>query len=292
MAEEETRPPGLSFSHTYLSFRFKDLCIAMWTVPWVGMWTCFLSALSMHGTSLNVTKCNVYNFIPSLSAVTGVSPQCYIWRASVALNGVPRLCVLLGYRSLFRSSLHGAPAPESQIRPPSPHEGTGDTVACAKTDHGKVEKVIDVTCVLGLIEAVAFSGVTFVSNKENYDIHEKFFVTFMTASLLYMLLTLYLMCRTGLKNRSSLYARSFAVKRFLFGFIIMCTCILLIFFYKHRFLCHDLAFSWFSLSEYFVAVSNYGFHVTSVWDFPDYYVSLVGPTMEPMEAENKKQKNA
>ena len=43
----------------------------------------------------------VYNAIPSLSAVTGVSPQRYLWRASIVFHAVPRLLVAVSYRALF-----------------------------------------------------------------------------------------------------------------------------------------------------------------------------------------------
>lgn len=42
---------------------------------------------------------------------------------------------------------------------------------------------------------------------------------------------------------------------------------MIVFFLKHRLLCHDLAFSWFAFCEYLIAFSNMGFHYTTVVDF-------------------------
>lgn len=41
----------------------------------------------------------VYNIIPSISAITGVSPQRYLWRISVAFHVGPRLIIAAVYRA-------------------------------------------------------------------------------------------------------------------------------------------------------------------------------------------------
>jgi hypothetical protein len=63
--------------------------------------------------------------------------------------------------------------------------------------------------------------------------------------------------------------RSLRYKRSFFILSITSTIGLIVFFLKHRLLCHDLAFSWFAFFEYVVAVSNMGFHcATTMIDFP------------------------
>jgi len=63
--------------------------------------------------------------------------------------------------------------------------------------------------------------------------------------------------------------RSLLYKKMFFALSIASTIGLIVFFLKHRFLCHDLAFSWFAFCEYVVAISNMGFHVTTTMvDFP------------------------
>lgn len=110
---------------------------------------------------------------------------------------------------------------------------------------------------------------TYVSNKENYPVHEKVFILFMTSSLSYMLATLKLLKvlqpngpQTPQEDSSLRYKKAF------FALSIASTVGLILFFLKHRFLCHDLAFSWFALCEYIVASANMGFHCTTMLDFP------------------------
>lgn len=63
--------------------------------------------------------------------------------------------------------------------------------------------------------------------------------------------------------------RSLRYKKSFFALSIASTIGLIVFFLKHRFLCHDLAFSWFAFCEYVVAISNMGFHcTTTLIDFP------------------------
>lgn len=63
--------------------------------------------------------------------------------------------------------------------------------------------------------------------------------------------------------------RSLRYKQMFFALSIASTIGLIVFFLKHRLLCHDLAFSWFAFCEYVVAVSNMGFHCTTTMiDFP------------------------
>lgn len=61
---------------------------------------------------------------------------------------------------------------------------------------------------------------------------------------------------------------SLKLKKLLFGISIASTIGLLIFFTKHRFMCHEMAFSWFALCEYFIATANMMFHCTTMKDFP------------------------
>jgi len=70
--------------------------------------------------------------------------------------------------------------------------------------------------------------------------------------------------------------RSLYYKKLFFFVSIASTVGLIVFFLKHRFLCHDLAFSWFALCEYLIAFSNMGFHcTTTMLDFPPHLNLLV-----------------
>lgn len=106
--------------------------------------------------------------------------------------------------------------------------------------------------------------------------HEKVFITFMVCSLLHMLASLrlasyiYPKCAlTGEWTAPEHVRRSMRYKRVLFAMSIVSTVGMVVFFARHRWYCHNMAFSWFALCEYVIACSNLAFHCTSVWDFPD-----------------------
>lgn len=100
--------------------------------------------------------------------------------------------------------------------------------------------------------------------------HEKIFITFMITSLTYMLVSLRLLKvlqPQGPTNEQD--KRSLRYKQMFFALSIVSTIGLIVFFLKHRLLCHDLAFSYFAFCEYLIAVSNMGFHcTTTLIDFP------------------------
>ncbi|KFB38090.1 AGAP000509-PA-like protein [Anopheles sinensis] len=203
----------------------------------------------------------VYNIIPSISAITGVSPQRYLWRVSIALHIGPRFVIAFVYRNWYRAMVDSLSDPEASA---GEHPGTPRRKRARKAC-----RMINVVYWLNLVEISALCGVTYISNKENYPLHEKVFIIFMTTSLSYMLATLKLLKilhpdgpQTPKEESSLRYKQAF------FALSIASTIGLIVFFLKHRFLCQDLAFSWFALCEYIVASANMGFHCTTMLDFP------------------------
>lgn len=63
-------------------------------------------------------------------------------------------------------------------------------------------------------------------------------------------------------------------KKALFAVSIVASVGLVVFFYKHRVYCHDLAFSVFAFCEYVIAIANLAFHCTTVLDFPTQYLMI------------------
>ncbi|MCL4131002.1 UNVERIFIED_CONTAM: hypothetical protein GTU68_063922 [Idotea baltica] len=88
----------------------------------------------------------VYNFLPSISAVTGVSPQRYLWRVCVALHISPRLLVAWVAREYYSSMATRVPAIHRPV-----YEG-----------------LVTLSFCLNLTELATLCGVTYISNKENY----------------------------------------------------------------------------------------------------------------------------
>ncbi|XP_029047014.1 post-GPI attachment to proteins factor 2-like [Osmia lignaria lignaria] len=228
-------------SSIYVAISFKKLCLATVSLPLVTLLVCFITAYIFQQDEIHETHCRVYNVLPSISAITGVSPQRYLWRISIALHIGPRLIIASVYHSYYYQMLKTIEDVPLRI--------TG----C---------RLLNLCYWLNIAEVAALCGVTYISNKENYSVHEKIFIAFMISSLTYMLMVIRL-SRLVTPNAQSLW-----YKQTLFVTSLISTIGLIVFFLKHRLLCHDLAFSWFSLCEYVIASANMGFHVTVVLDFP------------------------
>lgn len=217
----------------------------------------------------------MFNIIPSISAITGISPQRYFWRISVAIHIGPRFGLIACYRSHYKCIV----------------EKIQDEIT-----KKKAQLLASLVFWFHTVELSALCGVTYVSNRENYRmlafiiivtnllfdivyltidslllaaLHEKIFITFMTCSLCHMLATIKLFnLIKPIDQQTPEEQMSIKWKKRLFVLSILSTIGLLIFFFKHRFYCHDMAFSWFALSEYFIACSNMAFHYTTTLDFP------------------------
>ena len=169
-----------------------------------------------------LTSClfQVYNVIPSISAITGVSPQRYLWRICIALHIGPRFAIAAVYRNYYRTL-------NAQYVPAEERPG--------------IQSLIKRVFILHIIEIFALCCVTYVSNRENYPLHEKLFITFMITSLFHMLLTIRLVQKIRVHRPiTEASENSLWWKKALFTASLVSTAGLIIFFLKHRLLCHDL----------------------------------------------------
>ncbi|XP_017869009.1 PREDICTED: post-GPI attachment to proteins factor 2-like [Drosophila arizonae] len=255
--EQKLQPPDEQPIAIHYLASFHEICVVTALLPLVTLFTCFVTAYVFQYDDVHETHCRVYNIIPSISAITGVSPQRYFWRFSIALHIGPRIPIAFVYKNYYRAQL-------TRLAP--------SLVA-------KTSWLITLILVLNCIEIAALGGVTYISNRENYPVHERIFITFMVCSLCYMLATIKL--NSILNARQTLNAQqlqSIKWKKILFAASMLSTIGLLVFFAKHRFYCHDLAFSWFAFFEYLIAIANMLFHFTIIWDFPSQYMLIVqGP---------------
>ncbi|KAK8734444.1 hypothetical protein OTU49_005808 [Cherax quadricarinatus] len=232
--------------------RWRLMSQILLALPVVGMFICLITSVIFHSDHINNTICKVYNFLPSISAVTGVSPQRYLWRVAVALHISPRLLVAWVARAYYTSlAAHVPPA-----RRPA------------------YLALVAAAFYLNLTELATLCGVTYISNKENYPVHEKLFTLFMLVSLVYMLCVIRVV-RAVRHTLSPRLLRSFAQKKWLFGIKLASTGGLLFFFWRHRVHCQPMAFSWFSLCEYVIATCNMLYHVSVALDFSDEHL-IVG----------------
>ncbi|XP_039453443.1 post-GPI attachment to proteins factor 2-like [Culex pipiens pallens] len=232
----------------HLIVSFRDICVFTLVLPLGTLFVCFVTAYVFQPEEIHETHCRVYNIIPSISAITGVSPQRYLWRISIALHIGPRFVIAFVYKNYYRALINELLDPLS-IK--------------------KASRLLKIVYCLNMVEICALLGVTYISNKENYPLHEKVFIIFMISSLSYMLATLKLLKVLQPNGPQTAHEESaLRYKRAFFALSIASTVGLILFFMKHRFLCHDLAFSWFALCEYIVASANMGFHCTTMLDFP------------------------
>ncbi|ENN79315.1 hypothetical protein D910_03809 [Dendroctonus ponderosae] len=190
----------------------------------------------------------VFNIVPSISAVTGISPQRYIWRISAALHIGPRVIISAVYNAYQLSMIN--PLADLEVK-------------------SRAQLWLNTAYLLNLIEAGALCGVSYISNRDNYPIHEKLFITFMVSSLSHMVA-----CIRGTKlaadSRKDLESikAGLKYKQNLLVLSLISTAGLLIFFIQHRFFCLRMAFSLFALCEYVIAAANMAFHVSVISDFP------------------------
>lgn len=90
----------------------------------------------------------VYNIIPSISSITGIRPQIYLWRAIIALHLSPRLVIAFVHKNYLNHQVLSKIHDQSQ--------------------YAQATKLAAIVHYLNLIEIAALAGVTYVSNKENY----------------------------------------------------------------------------------------------------------------------------
>lgn len=164
--EQKLQPPDEQPIAIHYLASFHEICVVTALLPLVTLFTCFVTAYvfqydDVHETHCRVRDCmdilnfeqfiediffQVYNIIPSISAITGVSPQRYFWRFSIALHIGPRIPIAFVYKNYYRAQLN----------------------RLAPSLVPKTSWLITLILVLNCIEIAALGGVTYISNRENY----------------------------------------------------------------------------------------------------------------------------
>ncbi|KAJ2950366.1 hypothetical protein O0L34_g8607 [Tuta absoluta] len=243
----------LEYKGVLWSCGLREICLAALWLPLGALIFCYVTASIFQADDIHETHCRVYNVVPSISAITGISPQRYVWRICVAFHLGPRL--LIG--SLYYNY----------------HKERSQHIVDDKA-RSLATKLGEVCYWLNLVELSALTGVTYVSNRENYYVHEKIFIVFMVAALVHML------CRAKVGCVASETVPPVKTNRLvwiLFYVAIAATIGLVIHFARHRLLCRPLAFTWFSICEYILATANMAFHAIVVRDLPSHVLQVVSP---------------
>lgn len=243
----------------HYKINFKNVCLFAVIIPLVALILCALTACIFQFEDVHETHCKVFNIVPSISAVTGVSPQKYFWRISIAIHLGPRVIISAVYHAYQSNKINSS----------------------AREDSTSMARFwLNTAYFLNLIEAAALCGVTYISNRENYPIHEKLFIMFMVSSLTQMLASIK-GTRIVAEIRKDLESvkEKLEYRENLLVLSLLSTAGLLIFFLQHRFFCIKMAFSIFALCEYVIAGANIAFHISLIKDFPTEDL-MVGKIME------------
>lgn len=195
--------------------------------------------------SANNTHCKVANIFPSISASIGnYEPQSSIWKIAIYSHSPLRLYIVYLRWKYYQSVII-----ENCIT------------------------LINLAVLLNIIENFALIALTYWNSSDNYPLHEKSFITFVSCSIAYMLLTSILL--TKYRRRPLVtYKEKYSVKLKWRALVvnIMSFSLAAHFFLRHNRLCEPYVYSMFGFSEYIFVISNITFHLTTVYDLQFDYI--------------------
>ncbi|KAL4709354.1 hypothetical protein ACJJTC_007086 [Scirpophaga incertulas] len=144
---ENTSVKQLEYKGVLWTCGIREICLTALWLPLGALIFCYVTASIFQADDIHETHCRVYNVVPSISAITGISPQRYVWRICVAFHLGPRLLIGSLYYNYYKERTQHI---------------IDDKVRESATKLG------DACYWLNLIELLALTGVTYVSNRENY----------------------------------------------------------------------------------------------------------------------------
>ncbi|UJR08821.1 hypothetical protein I4U23_013076 [Adineta vaga] len=193
------------------------------------------------------THCQVSNFFPSISAIiAGFEPQRFVWRLTFALNSTPRY--VIAYLQLQR------------------------LLNRSHTVSRELYRIVQIiNSLFHFFELTFLLVLTYISSNEIKRMHEYAFIGFILCSLVHMLVTIlidYYWPRTKnvYVNEREKSCRRKRLKWFLSNIFSCCIC--LYFFSRHNLFCEPYIYSIFCFFEYFVILTNIGYHsvIREEWD--------------------------
>lgn len=234
-------PSSNSDRNSLLVIPFPWISLITVFMPLVAFVYCIVYSFFYHYEWTTQTHCNVWNFAPSISAAIGLfRPQKYVWKMLVSLHSAPRLLLALMYRSYFRKGLGSAYRIHSEI-----------------------------VFICYVLEVLSLLMLSFAPSREDFKMHKNSFACFLVVSVLYMLLTFYLLQFKWTRPRNQWEEKGHLLKKLMVkanaGCILMC----LYLYYRHNRYCEPGIYSIFSIFEYGVVLTNMGYHWTSYYDFYD-----------------------
>jgi len=257
----------------HVTCSWKALCNIAISLPLGALFTCLISAYIIHpADKIQERSCQigeqedekveVFNIVPSISSIIGIYPQCYIWRLVTAFHLGPRCILPFVYYRYYMSHLGNVPIEKRSLF--------------------KVLSVAVTIC--AVIETIAFTLIAYISNRDNYPVHEKSFCTYLLSSTLYMIITLFLYPMAK-PHPTPQEVTSLRLKKIFFSVLFVMMFIMFYFYYLHMQYCLPLAFSTFALSEYVISIMNMMFHYTLNLDFGEDFL-IVGSIGKPVPTTN------
>ncbi|ESO93779.1 hypothetical protein LOTGIDRAFT_203082 [Lottia gigantea] len=211
-----------------------------------------------------LTHCQVYNFLPSISAAIGdFRPQVYVWRLCIALHSGPRFLLAMIYYGFHTT-----------IKLGRSNEHYMTLAAVSSLSH--------------ITEIVALLGLSYISSSDNFGIHKLFFITFMLCAYVHMVLTMIIFYWGRTQNGRQLTymeSKSFKWKKILFGINLGVFLLAMYFYNQHMNYCQNNVYSYFAFCEYIVIFSNIGYHGTAILDFKPQSLLVQAPVKNYSELE-------
>jgi len=163
------QPPQQPEFQVWYAVQFRRLCQLCLVMPLIGLVGCLLVACAFQFGDIQETACKVYNLVPSISAITGISPGRYLWRVCIAFHLGPRLLIVATY---YHFLLSFAPS------------------LSTKGSAHKLTSLLNYCFYLQIIEILSLCTISFIHNREHYPIHQKGFIFYICSSHLSFLLIL------------------------------------------------------------------------------------------------------
>ncbi|KAI3378282.1 hypothetical protein SNEBB_000903 [Seison nebaliae] len=246
--------------------KLRYLGIFLVSVPLVTITFCFISTLLFRSNEVTFYHCGVKNYIPTISAITGIQPHRYFWRFFLSITLLPRYIMTYIYHNHYHHQFS----------------------LCYKssTIPVKTTVLIWLNTLFQLIELTSFYSVVFIANLET--VHDSCFITYAFFAMLFCYLNTYVTYR--LKEMKKFdeprllhasdygtidsFSKSFDAKLKWLIYSSIFIGIVGIAYAIHLAWCIPYTFTLFSSFEYAFAVTNVFYHFTALHDFPNSYFTF------------------
>ncbi|XP_020605325.1 post-GPI attachment to proteins factor 2-like isoform X2 [Orbicella faveolata] len=224
-----------------MSLSLDRFAVFICSLPLLSFASCVAIAIALHFEETTWSHCKVPNYLPSISAaIGGRMPERFIWRVGIALHCLPRILVM----------------------PYALHKHFKNTQAGRRYNLTTwwFAPLNLLNSLLHLVENGALLTLTYISSKENLDIHEGSFIVFMACAISFMLLHCILYRLTATQPMADEEYKLFTRKVSVMSFNCCSFGLAVYFFFRHNWYCEAGMYTLFALAEYCTIVSNVVFH--------------------------------